>query len=100
MLFNTQQLTRGWQATKRIIGDSFHHAVRIGHGIDQTMRVGKKLLGSIRPLLDQYGGQEHVNTAMKALKVYDEGRSQIMDTMNNVQIHHARIQREVPEINL
>jgi hypothetical protein len=100
MLFSSQQLARGWHKTKKMIGDGFNHAVRIGQGLDHGMRVGKRLLSSLTPLLDQYGGGQHVNTLMKGITAYDQGKSDVMHGFNNIQSHHARIQRQVPENNL
>lgn len=100
MLFSGQQLARSWHKTKQVIGDGFHHAVRIGQGLDNGMKLGKRLLASFAPLLDQYGGGHHVKTIMSGISAYDHGKHEVMNTFNNVQAHHARIQREVPEINL
>ncbi len=100
MLFNSQQLARGWQKTKRVIGDSFNHAVKLGQGLDHGMRIGKKLLGAISPLLDQYGGGHHVKSIMSGITAYDSGKSDVMNGYNNIQSHYSRIQRQVPEINL
>jgi hypothetical protein len=100
MLFNSQQLARGWQKTKRVIGDTFNHAVRIGQGLDHGMRIGKKLLASVSPILDQYGGGHHVKSIMSGITAYDSGKADVMHGYNNIQSHYSRIQRQVPEINL
>ena len=100
MLFNSQQLSRGWHKTKRVIGDTWNHAVRIGQNLDNHMRIGKKLLASMSPLFDQYGGGHHMKSIMGGITAYDQGKADIMHGYNNVQSHFSRIQRQVPEINL
>ena len=100
MLFNSQQLVRGWHKTKRVIGGTFNHAVRIGQNLDHGMKIGKRLLSSMSPLFDQYGGQNHMKSIMGGITAYDQGKADIMNGYNNVQSHYARIQRQVPEINL
>jgi hypothetical protein len=100
MLFTSKQFASTWHHTKRVIGDGFNQAVRIGQGLDTGMRIGKKLLASLAPVLDQYGGGQYVKPIMQGINAYDQGRSDVMDTFNNVQAHHSRIQRQVPEINL
>ena len=100
MLFNSQQLVRGWHKTKKVIGDTFNHAVRIGQNLDHGMKIGKKLLSSMSPLFDQYGGQNHMKSIMGGITAYDQGKADIMHGYNNVQSHFSRIQRQVPEINL
>ena len=100
MLFGSQALARGWQKTKRVIGDSWDHAVRIGEGLDHGMRIGKRLLASVAPILDQFGGGHHMKPIMSAVGAYDQGRADVMYGVNNVRTHLSRIRRQVPEIGL
>jgi len=100
MLFSNQQLARGWHKTKRVIGDTWDHAVRIGQQMDHGMRIGKRLLASMTPLLDQFGGGHHVKSIMSGIQAYDQGKSDVMYGYNNVQSHLQRIRRQVPELEL
>ena len=100
MLFNSQQLSRSWLKTKKVIGDTFNHAVRIGQGLDHGMRIGKRLLSAMSPIFDQYGGQNHMKSIMGGISAYDQGKADIMHGYNNIQTQYSRVQRQVPEINL
>ena len=101
MLFNTQNLARHWHKTKKVIGDTFNHAVKIGQGIDHGMQIGKKLLSAMSPIFDSYNnGQHHMKSIMGGISAYDQGKADIMHGYNNIQAHYSRIQRQVPEINL
>ena len=100
MLFSGQTFARHWQTTKRVIGDGFNHAVRIGQQLDHGMQVGKKLLGALAPMLDHYGGAQHMKPIMSGLRAYDQGKSDVMHGVNNVQTQLHRIRRQVPEIDL
>ena len=100
MLFSGQTFARHWQTTKRVIGDGFNHAVRIGQQLDHGMRVGKKLLGALAPMLDHYGGSHHMKPIMSGIRAYDQGKSDLVNSVNNVQTQLHRIRRQVPEIDL
>ena len=100
MLFNSHQLSRGWHKTKRVIGDTWNQAVKIGQNLDHGMEIGKKLLSAMSPIFDSYGGQHHMKTLMGGITAYDQGKSDVMNGYNNIQSHYSRIQRAVPEINL
>ena len=99
-MFNRQALARHWSTAKKVIGDSWHTAVRIGQGLDHSVRVGRKLLGVVSPILDQLGGAHHMKPLMQGINAYDQGRSDVMHGVNNVQTHLSRIRRQVPEIDL
>ena len=100
MHINAQSLARGWAYGKKVIGDGWNHAVRIGHGADHAMRVGKRLLSAVSPLMDAMGARGATKHLMRGVQAYDEGRSQTMDHYTNVMAHHARIKRQVPELDL
>ena len=100
MLFSQQTLARHWHNTKKMVGQTWNHAVKMGQQLDAGMNVGKRLLGALTPLLDGLGAGHHVKSIMPAFKAYDEGRSNIMYGVNNVQTHYDRIRRQVPEIGL
>ena len=100
MHFNAQALTRGLAYGKKVIGDGWNHAVRIGQNMDHGMRVGKRLIGAIAPLLDQFGAGGAMKPLMQGVDAYDRGRSQAMGHYTNVMAHHARVKRQVPEIGL
>ena len=99
-MFNRQALARHWGAAKKVIGDSWHTAVRIGQGLDHSVRVGRKLLGAVSPILDQLGGGHHTKSLMQGITAYDQGRADVMHGVNNVQTHLSRIRRHVPELDL
>jgi hypothetical protein len=99
-MFNRQALARHWQTAKRVIGDSWHTAVRVGQGLDHSVRVGRKLLGAVSPILDQLGGGHHMKPLVQGLGVYDQARGDVMHGVNNVQTHLSRIRRQVPELDL
>ena len=100
MLFNSQQLARGWHQTKKVMGDTWHHAVRIGTQMDQGMRIGKRLLASLTPMLDNMGGGHHVKSIMSGIHAYDQGRADVMYGYHNVRAQYDRIKRQVPELQL
>ncbi len=100
MPLSGQAFARHWQTTKRVIGDGWNHAVRLSMGLDHGMRVGKKLLGAVAPLLDSLGGGHHVATAMRGIHAYDSGRAEVHHQINNVETHYRNIRRQVPEIGL
>ena len=96
MLFNSHQLARSWHKTKRVIGDTWNHAMKIGQNLDHGMKIGKKILSAMSPLIPQ----NHMKSIMGGISAYDQGKSDIMNGYNNIQSHYSRIQRQVPEINL
>ena len=100
MHISAQSLARGFAYGKKVIGDTWHHAVRIGQGADHAMRVGKRLLGAIAPLMDQFGAHGTTKSLMQGVSAYDQGREQVMNGYTNVMSHHARIKRQVPELSL
>ena len=101
MFINNQTLARGWAKTKRVIGDTWNHGVKIAQSLDHGMSVGKRLLGALTPLLDQWGhGKMIQNTLMSGISAYDQSRSDVIHGYNNVQSNLQRIRRAVPEINL
>jgi hypothetical protein len=100
MLFGGQTLAHHWRHTKKVMGDTWHHAVKFGQGLDQGMQVGKRLLASVAPLLDQFGGGHHMKPIMQGISAYDHGKADVMFGYNNVASHLSRIKRQVPEIGL
>ena len=96
MLINRQAIARHWQTTKRVLGDSWNHALRIGTQLDEGMRVGKRLLGAMAPLLSD----DVVRPIMRGVSAYDQGKAEVVHGVNNVQTHLHRIRRQVPEIGL
>ena len=100
MLFNGQTLARHWHNTKKMVGNTWNHAVKLGQQLDHGMNVGKRLLGALTPLLDGLGAGHHVKPIMSGIKAYDQGRSDVMYGVHNVQTHYDRIRRQVPEIGL
>ena len=100
MRINGQTIARHWQTTKRVIGDGWNHAVRLSTQLDHGVQMGKKLLGAFSPILDQAGFSQHMQPIMKGINAYDQGKSDVMYGVNNVQTHLHRIRRQVPEIGL
>ena len=100
MLFNQQTLARHWHNTKKMVGQTWNHAVKMGQQLDYGMHVGKKLLGALTPLLDGLGAGHHVKSIMGPIRAYDEGKATVMYGVNNVQSSLDRIRRQVPEIGL
>jgi len=100
MHINARSIARGFAYGKKVLGDSWHSAVRIGQGLDHGMRVGKRLLGAIAPLLDQFGAGSAMKPLMQGVQAYDDGRAQAMGGYTQLMSHHARIKRQVPEIGL
>jgi hypothetical protein len=100
MHINAQSLARGFAYGKKVLGDTWHQAVRIGQGMDHGMRVGKRLIGAIAPLLDQFGAGGAMKPLMQGVQAYDQGRDQAMNGYTQLMSHHARIKRQVPEIGL
>ena len=90
MLFNSQALARGWHKTKRVVSDTWDHAVRIGQQMDHGMRIGKRLLASVAPIFDQFGGGRHVKSLMSGISAYDQGKADVMHGVNNVIGIHCR----------
>ena len=100
MHISAQSLARGFAYGKKIIGDTWHHAVRIGQNANHAMRVGKRLLSRVAPLLDQFGAGGATKRLQQGVDAYDNGRSQAMGHYTQLMSHHARIKRQVPEIGL
>ena len=100
MLFNQQTLARHWHNTKKMVGQTWNHAVKMGQQLDYGMNVGKRLLGALTPLLDGLGAGHHHKTIMSGIRAYDQGKADVMYGVNNVQSHLDRIRRQVPEIGL
>ena len=100
MHISAQNLARGFAYGKKVLGDTWHQAVRIGQNMDHGMRVGKRLLAAVSPLLDAVGGGRALKPLMQGVEAYDRGRSHAMEGYTNVMAHHARIKRQVPEIGL
>ena len=100
MHINATSLARGFAYGKKVLGDTWHQAVRIGQGMDHGMRVGKRLLGAIAPLMDQFGAGHAMKPLMQGVSAYDQGRASTMDHYTQIMSHHARIKRQVPEIGL
>ena len=99
-MFNAKNLARGWQTTKRVMGDAWHGATKIASQFDSGMKVGRRLLASVAPIFDQLGGSQHLKPIMSGLTAYDKGKSEVMTGYNNVQNHYNRIRRQVPELEL
>ena len=87
-----------WHAAKRIIGDAWHHSLKLAGQFDSGIQVGRRLLASTAPLLDQMGTS--YKPIMNALTAYDKGKSDVVGGYNNVQSHYNRIRRQVPELEL
>ena len=100
MLFSGQALARGWDQTKRVIGNAWHHTTKMASQFDHGMQVGKRLLASVAPIFDQLGGGHHLKPIMSGIGAYDKGKSDVMFGVNNVQAHLSRIRRQVPEIGI
>jgi len=100
MLFNSQALARGWANARKMVGDTWHHAVRIGTSLDQGMQLGKRILASVSPIFDQLGQGHHMKSIVGGIRAYDQGKADVMHGYNNVQSHLARIRRQVPELQL
>ena len=100
MHINARSIARGFAYGKKVLGDTWHQAVRIGQGADHAMRVGKRLIGAISPLLDQFGAGNATKSLMQGVQAYDDGRAQAVDGYTQLMSHHARIKRQVPEIGL
>ena len=100
MHLSAQSLAKGFAYGKKVLGDTWHQAVKIGQGMDHGMRVGKRLLSAISPLLDQFGAGGAMKPLMQGVQAFDDGRAQAMNGYTNLMAHHARIKRQVPEIGL
>ena len=99
-MFNAKNLARGWQTTKRVIGDAWHGATKIASQFDSGMKVGRRLLASVAPIFDQLGQSHQLKRIMSGITAYDKGRGGVMDGYSNVQNHYNRIRRQVPELDL
>ena len=100
MHFHAKALARGLAYGKKVIGDGWNHAVRLGEGLDHGMRVGKRLLASVAPIFDAMGAGGAMKPLMQGVEAYDKGRNSAMQGYTQVMAHHARIKRQVPEIGL
>ena len=87
-----------WHAAKRIIGDAWHHSLKLAGQFDSGIQVGRRLLASTAPIFDQMGAS--YKPIMNALTAYDKGKSDVVGGYNNVQSHYNRIRRQVPELEL
>ena len=100
MLFSGQSLARGWHETKKFIGNAYHHTTKLASQLDTGMQIGKRLLASVAPIFDQFGGGHHLKPIMSGISAYDAGKSDVMHGYNNVQAHLSRIRRQVPELQI
>jgi hypothetical protein len=100
MLFNSQAIARTWQQAKKHIGDAWNHTTKLASQFDSGMHVGRKILASVAPIFDQFGGSHHLKPIMSGIKAYDQGKADVMYGVNNVMSHYQRIKRQVPEIDL
>ena len=98
MLFSGQSLARGWRNTKKVIGDAWHHTTKLASQFDSGMQVGRRLLASVSPILDQLN--VNMKPIMSGLTAYDRGKTDVMTGYNNVQNHYNRIRRQVPELGM
>ena len=99
-MFGGRSLSSHWQNAKRIIGDSFHGAVKLAGQLDGAMMVGRRLFGALQPALEQYAAPEHQKAIMSGFQKYDSTRSDVMEGYNHGEQHYNRIRRQVPELNL
>ena len=100
MYFHAKAIARGLAYGKKVVGDTWHHAVRLGQNLDHGMRVGKRLMASVAPLLDAMGAGGAMKPLMQGVEAYDRGRQSAMGGYTQIMAHHARIKRQVPEIGL
>ena len=89
-----------WQNAKRVIGDSWHGAVKLAGQIDRGVGVGRRLIGALSPAINQLGGGGHMKALEGGFAHYDQTRGQVVQGINNVNTLHRRIQKAVPEIDL
>ena len=89
-----------WQNAKRVIGDSWHGAVKLAGQIDRGVNVGRCLMGALSPAIDHLGGGGHMKALEGGFAQYDSARDQVVQGINNVNTLHRRIQKAVPEIDL
>ena len=95
-----QSLNHHWTTTKKVFGDAWNGAMRFGQQLDHGMRIGKRLLSSVAPILDQMGQGHHANNMVGGIKAYDQGKADVVHGINNIQTHLRRVRRQVPEIDL
>ena len=68
--------------------------------IDQSMNVGRRLIGALSPAINHLGGGGHMKALEGGFAQYDSARGQVVQGINNVNTLHRRIQKAVPEIDL
>ena len=68
--------------------------------MDHGMRLGKRLLSAMTPLLDEFGAGGAIKPLMQGVSAYDQGRATAMDGYTQLMSHHTRIKRQVPELSL
>ena len=87
-----------WNVAKRVMGDAWHHSVKLAGQFDQGIQVGRRLLAATAPIFDQMGAS--YKPIMDGLTAYDKSKSDVVRASNNVQSHYNRIRRQVPELEL
>ena len=95
-----KHLQDAWTTGKRVVRDSWSHAVRMAGDIDHGVRFTKRLFGALHPLLEDLGGAHVGRGVVQAFGHYERGRDQVLGHHNQVQAHLSRIRKAVPEISL
>ncbi len=98
MLFNSQAIARGWQNTRTFASKAWHHTTKLAGQFDTGMKIGRRLLSAMSPLLDQLSVD--YTPAIQAIGAYDHGKAEVMHGVNNVMTHYQRVKRQVPELQL
>ena len=96
----TRQLSEAWRQGKRTIGHMYSHAVKFAGQLDHGFSVGKRILESVDPLLQDLGAGNVSRAAVRGIQGYEQGREQALGMNNQVQAHLSRLKRNVPELGI
>ena len=94
------QLANAWRQGKRTIGHMYSHALKFAGDLDRGFSVGKRVLASLDPLLQDIGAGEVSRVAVRGIQGYEQGREQASGMHNAVQANLTRLRRNVPELGL
>ena len=95
-----RHLQQAWKTGKKTIGSMWHHTVKFASQLDHGFNVGKRILSSIDPLLQDLGAGNVSRAAVQGFGKYEQGRDQAMGYHNNVMANLSRLRRDVPELGL
>ena len=89
-----------YHSGKRMLGQAFHHTVKIAGQLDHAMGLGKRVFSALQPAIQDMGGSGVNRAVMQGIQGYEAGRNEVMGHHNQVQAHLSRLRRAAPELDI